>query len=97
MIKEKPSLLEYSKRPDVGVGVPWLWQLPKDHVFFWPAVKHDYAYDYERHMYESSLIPDNNFLKDMKEVIKKQKLGRYRKIQANFFYLLSRAYGVLAW
>lgn len=32
------------ERERIGIGIPWLWQLPDDHRFFKAAVYHDAAY-----------------------------------------------------
>lgn len=89
---EFPLSIVDKEGKDVGLGISWLWMLPKTHPFFWASVIHDFEYEIKE--FDSSLIPDKRFLRNCLHLSRKSK---YLKTQAYVFYVLIRLWGATTW
>lgn len=89
---EFPLSIVDKESEDIGLGISWLWMLPKSHPFFWASVIHDFEDIIKE--FPSSSIPDKRFLRNCLKLAKK---SRTLKIQAYGFYGVARTWGALTW
>ena len=59
---EYPNYIIGTTANDVVLGISWLWGLPNTHKFYPASIIHDF--EYEKRMYDTSLIPDQRFLRN---------------------------------